>query len=244
MDVSFEDNGSPLIRLRNVSLAYRIKKGFLKRKLFWALKDISFDLYRGESLGVVGKNGCGKSTLLRVLAGIMAPDKGVVESASVKASLLSLGVGFVNHLSGRENAVLSGMCLGMRKREVEAKMERIIAYADIGGFIDEPVYTYSTGMRARLAFAVASQIEPDVLLVDEITGVGDAQFRKKSFNTMQEWVHSKRSTVVFVAHQANHIRQMCSRVLWIEQGELKMAGDTNTVLRAYKEWLENLDREV
>jgi len=237
MDGMREKQEAPMIRLCDVSLAYRIKKGFLKRKHFWALKNITFDVHRGESLGVIGMNGCGKSTLLRVLAGIISPDKGHVERADVRSSLLSLGIGFVNHLSGRENAVLSGMCLGMRKYQVEAKMDAIIEYANIGDFIDEAVYTYSTGMRARLAFAVASQIEPDVLLVDEITGVGDAQFREKSFATIRDWVKSEQSTVVFVNHQANYVRQLCSRVIWLDGGELRMQGETAVVLRAYKEWL-------
>lgn len=233
-----QNNGNrPLISLRDVGVAYRIRKGLFSRKLFWALKDISFDLYRGDSLGIVGRNGSGKSTLLRILAGVMAPDKGIIHDDGLRVSLLSLGVGFANHLSGRENAILSGMFLGMKKSEIESKLDEIIAFAELDEFIDEHVSTYSTGMRARLAFAVAFQINPDVLLVDEVTGVGDAQFREKSMAIMKERLQHSNSTVVFVSHSASNVRQLCDRVIWIEKGEMRAEGETSAVLSKYKRFL-------
>lgn len=147
---------------------------------FWALKDISFDIFHGETLGVIGRNGVGKSTLLCLIAGIIDPDMGTVFRAeNCHASLLSLQVGFVPQLTGRENAVLSGILLGMHRETIESRMEEIIAFSELDEFIDQPIYTYSTGMRARLGFSVAFQTDPDILLVDEVLGVGDADFREK-----------------------------------------------------------------
>jgi lipopolysaccharide transport system ATP-binding protein len=235
MSESRNGQEQPIFSLRNVGVSYWLKQGPFRRKRFWALTDVSFDLYRGDALGVVGKNGSGKSTLLRLLANVMRPDHGEILGADkVRTSLLSLQIGFVDYLPGRENALLSGMFLGMRKRDIEARMDKIIAFAELGEFIDQPLSTYSSGMRARLGFAVAFQLEPEVLLVDEVTGVGDLAFREKSYKAMKERLSSQNSTIVFVSHQAPQIRAMCNRAIWIDQGVVQAAGDVESVIQAYE----------
>ncbi|OQW95687.1 MAG: ABC transporter [Beggiatoa sp. IS2] len=227
---------NPLIlSLRNVGIAYRGRRGIFG-KPFWALKDVSFDLHQGETLGVIGRNGVGKSTLLQLMAGITKPDKGHFINYGYQVSLLSLRLGFIHYLSGRENAILSGMLMGLRKREVEDKMEAIIAFSELSHFIDQPIATYSSGMVARLAFSVAFQAEPDVLLIDEVWGVGDAEFSQKSAKVMQEKMNSGKTTV-FVSHQASLIKQLCNHVVWIEDGISRAYGDTTNVLNEYHRFL-------
>lgn len=228
---------APLLSLQDVGVSYYLWKSWWKRTRYWALRDINIELRRGESLGVIGRNGSGKSTLLRVLAGVIGPDVGVVQNAGVRASLLSLKLGFLEHLTGRQNAILSALFLGMRKKDIEARMEEIIAFSEIGEFIDAPVSTYSSGMKARLAFAVAFQINPDVLLVDEVGGVGDARFRDRSFAAMKARLQAHDSTVVYVSHNANLVRQLCDRAIWIEKGKIEAAGDVTHVLQEYKRFL-------
>lgn len=227
----------PVLALEDVGVSYYLWKNWRERTRYWALRNISLELHPGDSLGVVGRNGSGKSTMLRLLAGVISPDEGVIHNAGVRASLLSLKLGFIDYLSGRENAILSAMFLGMRKREIVEKMEAIIEYAELEEFIDVPVSTYSSGMKARLAFAVAFQINPDVLLVDEVAGVGDARFREISFAAIQERVRSKNNTVVFVSHNANHVRLMCNKAIWIEKGRVQAQGEVPDVLRKYKNFL-------
>lgn len=235
---------TPLISLRNVSLSYWLKGGLLKRRRHYALSNVSFDLYRGDSLGVIGRNGCGKSTLLRLLAGVMGPDKGEITGAEkVTSSLLSLQLGFVDYLSGRENAILSGMFLGMGRREIEARLEAIVEFSELGEFINQPLSTYSSGMRARLGFAVAFQMDPDVLLIDEVLGVGDAEFRQKSFQMLKERIHSASSTVVFVSHSANEVRSLCNRAVWLEEGRVMMAGEASDTVDAYEDALAQRHQE-
>jgi len=223
------------LRLRNVAVSYPLG-GLFRRKYYWALKDVSFDLYRGETLGVLGRNGSGKSTLLRILAGIIEPDRGTVESDGSSVSLLSLGVGFAGHLSGRENAVLSGLLLGMTRYEVGAKLAEIIDFAELHEFIDRPLRTYSSGMRARLAFSVAFQADPDILLVDEVLGVGDLEFGQKSTAVMKERIRSNR-TVVIVSHQMSTLKELCDRVVWIQDGKNFMEGEAAEILARYEETL-------
>jgi len=235
---------SPIISLRSVGLSYWLKRSTWRRQRFWALKDVSFDLYKGDSLGVVGKNGAGKSTLLRLLANVMSPDRGTVRHyTTLRTSLLSLQLGFLGHLTGRENAILSGMFLGLKKRAVEEKMDDIIAFSELESFIDQPLSTYSSGMRARLGFAVAFQVDPDVLLVDEITGVGDAAFQEKSFAMMKERLQDNHSTIVFVSHSAGHVRNMCNRAVWIEDGVVRAEGNAADTVAAYEEFLKSVARK-
>jgi len=224
-----------IMSLKNVGLSYRRKRGVFGEE-FWALKDVSFDLYQGDTLGIIGRNGVGKSTLLRLMAGIMQPSHGQLINTGYQASLLSLQLGFIYYLSGRENAILSGMFMGLRKREILKRMDSIIEFAELGDFIDQPIATYSSGMLARLGFSVAFQVDPDVLLIDEILGVGDAEFYQKSTKVMQEKIHSNK-TIVFVSHHAALIQQLCNRVVWIENGVSRMAGDTRTVLAEYHKFL-------
>jgi lipopolysaccharide transport system ATP-binding protein len=236
MKIPVNEHGQPLvISARNVGLSYRRKRGVFGEE-FWALKDVSFDLYQGDTLGVIGRNGVGKSTLLRLMAGIMQPTRGELINYGHQASLLSMQLGFIYYLSGRENAILSGMIMGLRKREILQRIDSIIEFAELGDFIDQPIATYSSGMLARLGFAVAFQVDPDILLIDEILGVGDAEFYQKSAKMMQEKIHSNK-TIVFVSHHAGLIQQLCNRAVWIENGVSRMTGETKDVLAEYHKFL-------
>ncbi len=215
-------------------MAYRRKSGVFRHEKFWALNDVSFDVYHGETLGVVGRNGAGKSSLLRILAGIVSPDKGRVVNHGVTASLLSLQVGFLNHLTGRENAILSGMMLGLSKDQVLKKIDGIREYSDIGDFFDQPVNSYSSGMRARLGFSVAIYINPDVILLDEVLGVGDIEFREKSSETIKSIIKSDK-TVVLVSHNGSVIKRLCDRVVWIDNMQTRMQGDPEEVVTCYEQ---------
>lgn len=225
-------NHEVALTLENVGVYYKRRARFSRGEQYWALKDVSFKLYHGETLGVIGRNGVGKSTLLRVLAGIISPNRGTFKSCVGRVSLLTLQLGFVPHLTGRENAILGGILLGMKRQMVQEKMKQIIDFSGLGDFVDEPVGTYSAGMRARLAFAVAIHADPDVLLIDEVLGVGDDEFKQKSTLAMKERISSDE-TVVIVSHNINTIRELCDRLIWIEQGVTKMEGDTESVLKAY-----------
>jgi len=226
---------SPVFSLRHVGVFYKRNRGVFGEP-FWAIKDVSFDLYQGETLGIIGRNGVGKSTLLRLMAGIIKPSIGEFVNHGYQASLLALHLGFIYYLTGRENALLSGMFMGLRKKEVHAKMEAIIEFAELGDFIDQPLATYSSGMVARLAFSVAFQADPDILLIDEVLGVGDAEFSQKSATAMQEKISSNK-TIVLVSHNAAVIQQLCNRVVWIEDGVSKSEGETATVLTEYQQFL-------
>jgi len=227
---------APLISLKNVGVSYKLSRSIFSTQKYAALKDVSFDIYRGDSIGVVGRNGAGKSTLLRLLAGIISPDSGAIVSNQETTALLSLQAGFNGELDGRANAILNGMLLGFTKLQMIEKIEDIIAFSELGDAIHKPVKTYSTGMRARLGFAIAVHIHPEVLLVDEILGVGDADFREKSTAVMKERLGSDQ-TVVLVSHQANIIKSLCNRAVWIEDGVTKMEGDAITVVSAYEKYI-------
>ncbi len=224
---------NPVLALDKVGVAYRRGRSLRGGELYWALKDISLELKHGETLGVIGRNGVGKTTLLKVIAGIIAPDRGEIRNAGVSASLLSLQVGFVPLLTGRENAILSGMLLGAPKTRIEANMDELVAFAELEDFIDEPVSSYSAGMRARLGFSVAMQADPDILLIDEVLGVGDAAFRKKSSDEIKRRIRSNRS-VILVSHNTRIMAELCDRVVWIEQGVSRMQGKADEVLAAYE----------
>jgi lipopolysaccharide transport system ATP-binding protein len=221
-----------VVSLKNIAVSYRRRAGTLRWDKYWALNDVSFDVFHGETLGIVGHNGAGKSTLLRVLAGIIAPDRGEIQKNGHSVSLLSLQAGFIPHLSGKENAVLSGMLLGLHRKDIEKKMRDIVLFSELGDFIEEPVRSYSLGMKARLGFAIAFQTDPDVLLVDEVLGVGDMQFRKKSSEAMRKKIQSDK-TVVLVSHNADMIRELCDRVVWIEDGKSCLEGDPGLILAHY-----------
>ncbi len=224
-----------ILSLRNVGIYYKRKRGIFG-KPFWALKDVSFDLHQGETLGIIGRNGVGKSTLLRMMAGIIKPNTGTFVNNGYRASLLSLQLGFIPYLSGRENAILSGMLMGLRKKEIKAKIDAVLEFSELGEFFEEPIATYSSGMKARLGFSVAFQVDPDILLLDEILGVGDENFRKKSTKVMQEKIRSNK-TIVFVSHQAAMIKQLCNRAVWIEEGVSRAEGTPSEVLAEYNKYL-------
>lgn len=220
-----------IVTLENIGVAFNAQLRMGSPR-FWALEDVSLSLARGERLGVIGRNGSGKSTLLRTLAGIITPDRGRVTRAPVSCQLLSLALGFMPHLSGRDNAILSGLMLGLRRREIVRRLPAILEFSELGDFFEQPISSYSTGMSMRLGFSVAMQVEPDVLLIDEVLAVGDAAFQEKSGAALRERIHSG-TTVVFVSHGDAQIRQVCDRALWIEHGRNVMQGSVDDVLRAY-----------
>lgn len=225
--------GNLVLSLNNVSVSYRRRAGFMRWDKFWALNDVSFDLFQGETLGVIGRNGAGKSSLLKVLAGIISVDKGKVFNNECSISMLGLQVGFIPHLTGRENAIMSGMLMGLSKREMEMKLKDIIEFSELGDFFDEPVRSYSIGMKARLGFSTAIQVDPDILLIDEVLGVGDAHFRSKSAEVIKSKIKSNK-TIVFVSHNINMIRNLCNRVVWIERGNVVQVGETSKILPVYE----------
>ncbi len=223
--------------------AYSIKKSLLRLKKvhveeFQAVKGVSFDVHKGEILGIIGKNGSGKSTMLKALAGIFSPDKGTIDLKGHSVSLLSIGVGFQPEVTGRENILLSGMLLGFSEEEVRAKMPQIIEFADLGKFIDMPVKTYSSGMHSKLAFSITVILETEIMLVDEVLSVGDAKFKKKSYRKMKELISDRTRTVVIVSHNEKTLRELCDKVMWMHEGEIKRLGDPEEVLDEYEEFMQ------
>lgn len=230
--MNLSEKSSVVLSLNNVTFYYKKRRGYFKYETFCALKEISFDLYQGETLGIIGKNGVGKTTLLKILAGIFAPDEGIVKNNGYSTCMLSLQAGFLPHLTGRENACLSGMILGMKWREIQERLAEIKAFSGLGDFFDQPISSYSTGMTARLGFSVALQLNHDVLLIDEVLGVGDEEFRHKSTQAMKQKITSNK-TVVIVSHVTPTIRELCDRVIWIDEGIVKASGNTADVLQRY-----------
>src|SRR6202453_1164745 len=205
-----------------------------RQETFWALKDVSLEVKEGEVLGLIGRNGAGKTTLLKILSRITRPTTGHAEIRGHVRSLLEVGTGFHGELTGRENTYFSGSLLGMKKREIDRKLNEIIAFAEIEKFIDTPVKHYSSGMYGRLAFAVAADLEPEILLVDEVLAVGDINFQKKCLGKMGDVARAGR-TVVLVSHQMNQMRKLCERVVWVDGGAIRVIGAAHEVVSAY-EW--------
>lgn len=199
---------------------------------FWALNGVSFDIRQGERVGIIGRNGAGKSTLLKILSRITEPTSGRVSIKGRVASLLEVGTGFHPELSGRENIFLNGAILGMSKAEIKSKLDEIVAFSEIDKFLDTPVKRYSSGMYVRLAFAVAAHLEPEILIVDEVLAVGDAQFQKKCLGKMNE-VGTEGRTVLFVSHNVSAIKQLCSTCVWLDNGAVREIGPTEVVTDAY-----------
>jgi lipopolysaccharide transport system ATP-binding protein len=199
----------------------------------WALRDVSFDISRGEVVGLIGRNGAGKTTLLKLLSRITRPTAGFAEVHGRVGSLLEAGTGFHPELTGRENIYLSGAILGMSKREIDQKQDAIVAFSGVERYLDTPLKYFSTGMQMRLAFAVAAHLEPEILFVDEVLAVGDLEFQKKCLGKMQDISESGR-TIVFVSHQMNQIRRLCQRVLWIEGGQIHRAGPASQIVGDYE----------
>lgn len=223
--------------LKNVTVQHNLFKKHAQEETFEAVKDLSFTVEKGGILGIVGRNGSGKSTLLRAIAGVFSPNSGSIDLKGHTVSLMALGVGFKPNLTGRDNITLSGMLLGFDERQIQEKMEEIIAFAEIGDFIDRPVRTYSSGMHSKLAFAITAMLETDIMLVDEVLSVGDERFKKKSLNKMKELITDKNRTVIIVSHSITTLRDLCDRVLWIHDGVMKELGDPGEVLDHYVEFM-------
>ena len=237
-----------IIKVDHVSMHFRMDKNrttslkewvvsFLKGKHqyeeFHALDNVSFNVKRGEIFGIIGRNGAGKSTLLKVVSGIYKPTSGMAVSAGRIAPMLELGSGFDQELSGRDNIFLNGAILGFSAEFLKEKYDEIVAFSELGDFINQPIKTYSSGMMMRLAFSVATIVEPEILIVDEILAVGDAPFQAKSHARMLELMKGG-TTVLFVSHTMSQIREMCDRVMWLDHGKVKMIGPTKRVCDAYE----------
>jgi len=246
--ISTELKPGTSIRLDNVSVRYRIPgesietfkeylirllQGRLKKKVFWALKDIDFEVQKGEILGILGRNGAGKSTLLKVISKVLIPGDGRVRLVGHISPFLQLGAGFHPELTGIENIYLNATLLGHSRDEVDEKLDEIVAFAEIGKFIEAPLRTYSSGMQARLGFSVASAWQPDILILDEVLAVGDINFRMKCFERMASFRESG-ATVIMVSHMLEAVRKFCTSALWLDKGEIQMQGEVNKVCTAYK----------
>jgi len=200
---------------------------------FWALKDVNFEIKRGEAVGIIGRNGAGKSTLLKILSQITPPTTGKITMRGRVASLLEVGTGFHQELTGRENIFLNGAILGLCREEIRRKFDEIVAFAEIDKFLDTPVKRYSSGMYVRLAFAIAAHLEPEILIVDEVLAVGDAQFQKKCLGKMDDVSKKEGRTVLFVTHNLSIINQLCPKTIFLEGGQIKSAGKTSEIVGLY-----------
>lgn len=243
--MSSDNTSDVVITARNVSKCYQIygkphhrllQSLFRSRRTyyrdFWALKDVSFEVKRGEVLGILGRNGAGKSTLLQIICGTVTPTSGSVAVTGRVAALLELGAGFNPEFSGRENVYLNASIMGLSREETDARFAQIVAFSELADFIDEPVKTYSSGMFVRLAFSVAIHTEPDVLIVDEALSVGDFAFRNKCIKRVQE-LQTKGTTILFVSHDLSTLQLICDRAIWLEQGAIKGTGDPVEVSQNY-----------
>ena len=224
-----------IISLDHIGLGYRQEEGLpWKHHIFWALQDISFEVRQGDTLGIIGRNGAGKSSLLRIIAGIINPDKGMItRNPGMRITMLSFGAGFESRLTGKQNIILNGLQLGMEKQYIISRMKQIIELADIGDFIDQPVRTYSTGMRARLGFAIAYFIDTDIMLIDEALAAGDEAFREKATGLIREKISSDL-TVIIVSHSMPIIRNTCTRVIQIENGYTLPEISTEETIARYR----------
>lgn len=236
------------IDVSDVKITYKLLKNFsiqknlLRRDAeeaeeFEAVKGISFQVEKGEILGIIGKNGSGKSTLLRAVAGVFSPNAGTIDLKGNTISLLSLGLGFKDTLSGRRNIYLSGMLLGFTEKQIKEKVDEIIEFAELGEFIDRPVKTYSSGMYSKLAFSITCNLETDIILVDEVLSVGDEGFQRKSLAKMESLIEDKDRTVIIVSHSIETLEKLCDRVMWLHEGRIMEMGEPDRVLRQYQEFM-------
>ena len=242
-----------MIDIKNVSMKFDkgIEKGFSfkqlfvnmfdskkrkerkkKKEYFLALNDITFHIDAGEVVGLIGSNGAGKSTLLKVVSGVMKPTKGKVEAHGTIAPMIELGAGFDAELSARENIYLNGAVLGYSKQFIDQKFDEIVEFSELQDFLDVPIKNYSSGMTAKLAFAIATVVNPEILIVDEILSVGDIKFQEKSRNKMMSMIHGG-TTVLYVSHSLESIKELCTKVVWLEHGTVKMIGDPEEICDAY-----------
>ena len=241
------EDAKKMISIRDVTMQFRMEEdhttslketvmkmfsGNLRFKTFYALRDVSFDVYKGDVLGIIGRNGAGKSTILKIISGIMKPTRGNVERFGNVVPMLELGSGFDYDLSGRENVFLNGAILGYDKAFLHERYDEILEFSELGEFIDMPLRNYSSGMVMRLAFSIATVVEPEILIVDEILAVGDENFQKKSRKRMMELMGGG-TTVLFVSHDMNQIKEMCNRVIWLDNGSIRLQGPTEEVCGYY-----------
>lgn len=240
----------PIIIVKDASVRFNLAKqqqnslsSYIKRLLrhellfqeFFALKDINLTINAGESWGFVGRNGSGKSTMLKLITGILAPYTGSVEVHGSIAPLLELGAGFDSELTGRENIYMNGLILGMSKKEITEKFDEIVAFAELEEFLDVPIKNYSSGMKARLGFAIATCSTPDILIADEVLSTGDRAFRTKCEQRMQDMLSTGSTTLLYVSHQPNSVRKLCTHAMWLDGGHVKMIGTSEEVCDAYEE---------
>ena len=204
-----------------------------KRDFIWALRNVNFEIKEGETWGIIGRNGAGKSTFLKILSRIIKPTSGTVRGRGKISSLLEVGTGFHQDLTGRENIYISGYMLGMKKAEIQKKFDEIISFSGIEKFIDTPVKRYSSGMYVRLAFAVAAHLEPDILIIDEVLAVGDAEFQKKCLGKMKDASSNKGRTIIFVSHNLQAVNNLCSNAIWLDKGAVKTTGESKSVVNKY-----------
>ncbi|MCS0654757.1 ABC transporter ATP-binding protein [Cytobacillus firmus] len=227
------------LNFRN-SLFQTFKKGEKEKrsKTVHALKDLTFNIERGKTIGLIGGNGAGKSTLLRIFANVYEPDSGEISINTDSVSLLALGAGFQNDLPGIDNIYMNGILLGLSKKEVDEKIDEIVEFSELGEFIYAPLRTYSSGMRTKLAFSIASHIEPDLMLIDEVFSVGDARFKKKSDAKIRSLINeNEKRTVIMVSHSLGVIEDLCDEVIWLEKGSLVEIGETKEIVKKYREFM-------
>lgn len=221
---------------------FSLKKSGLKGKgsgkIFKAVKGVSFEVPKGQILGITGKNGSGKSTLLRAISGIFSPDKGSINLHGNSISLLSIGVGFQKRLTGYENIFLSGLLLGFTKEQIAEKLDEIIEFSELGDFIYKPVRSYSSGMYSKLAFSITAILETDIMLIDEVLSVGDIHFKEKSYNKMKELISNKDRTVVIVSHSTKTLVELCDKVIWLHDGVIKDQGEPEKIMAEYEEFMK------
>ncbi len=237
-----------VIQVENVSMRFRLSKekvdnlkeyvfrrlsGKLEYTEFWALKDISFQVKKGEHLGILGFNGAGKSTLLKTIVGVMKPSCGTIEKEGIIAPLLELGAGFDKNYTGKENIYLYGAIMGYSREFLNSKYDEIVEFSELGKFIDVPLKNYSSGMKARLGFSIATAVEPDILIMDEVLSVGDAKFRKKCVKKVQS-LFDKNVTVLLVSHNMEQIRSICDRAILLDHGQIVAEGDAETICQMYE----------
>ncbi|MBT4520119.1 MAG: ABC transporter ATP-binding protein, partial [Halieaceae bacterium] len=234
------ENEKVVLVLDDVSLNYQSSKATFSHGVHNVLDSISCEVYEGETLGIIGRNGCGKSSILRLMAGILAPTKGTVSrKPHTSCSLLTLGLGFRRDLSGRSNALLAAMLQGSSREQAASFLEEIKDFSDLGDSFEEPVKTYSSGMRSRLGFSTSLMTHVDILLIDEVLSVGDAHFKKKAADALRKRITGEQ-TVVFVSHSASAIEDLCDRVIWLNEGSIAGEGDTTEVLEGYMEHIGGL----
>lgn len=237
-----------MIRINNVSMKFNlgiekdfsIKQAFInvftkkrkKSEFFWALKNVNFEIEKGDVVGLIGSNGAGKSTLLKVVSGVMKPTKGKVEVDGVISPMIELGAGFDMNLTARENIYLNGAILGYSKKFLDSKFDEIVEFSELRDFLDVPVKNFSSGMTAKLAFSIATIVDPEILIVDEILSVGDLKFQEKSKNKMMEMIKGG-TTVLYVSHSLESIKDLCTKVIWLEHGEIVKMGDTKEICNEY-----------